>query len=139
MSNKELLAKITSNDVLARALSVILLVPGVLHFAVPKPFDSIVPDELPGDKRAYTYVSGVAEVGIGAAVLVPSLRRRAALLAAALFTAVFPANVNMVRLWQDKGPLMKGIAVARLPLQIPMIILAILVWRGAKKPSDAQA
>ncbi|MFT3900857.1 MAG: hypothetical protein QM728_11535 [Gordonia sp. (in: high G+C Gram-positive bacteria)] len=122
------------NDVLARVLAVILLVPGVLHFVAPKPFDSIVPEELPGDARTYTYASGVAEVGIGAAVLVPSLRRRAALLAAALFTAVFPANVNMIRVWQDKSALLKSIAWARLPLQIPMIILALLVWRGAKKP-----
>lgn len=122
-----------STDRLAKILSAILLVPGVLHFLAPKPFDSIVPEELPGDARAYTYASGVAEVGIGAALLVPRWRRRAAGLAALLFTAVFPANVNMVRLWQDKGPLMKAIAVGRLPLQIPMIILALLVWRRAGK------
>lgn len=97
-----------STDRLAKILSAILLVPGVLHFLAPKPFDSIVPEELPGDARAYTYASGVAEVGIGAALLVPRWRRRAAGLAALLFTAVFPANVNMVRLWQDKGPLMKA-------------------------------
>ncbi|QKT09245.1 hypothetical protein HUN08_14260 [Gordonia sp. X0973] len=122
-----------STDRLAKILSAILLVPGVLHFLAPKPFDSIVPEELPGDARAYTYASGVAEVGIGAALLVPRWRRRAAGLAALLFTAVFPANVNMVRLWQDKGPLMKAIAVGRLPLQIPMIVLALLVWRRAGK------
>ena len=27
---------------------------GVLHFAAPKPFDSIVPAELPGSARFYT-------------------------------------------------------------------------------------
>lgn len=118
-----------TSDRLARILSLILLVPGVLHFLTPKPFDSIVPNELPGEPRYYTYASGVAEVGLGAAVLVPSLRRRAAGLAAVLFAAVFPANVNMVRLWQDKGPAMKTIALARLPLQIPLIALAIGVWR----------
>ena len=118
-----------TSDRLARILSLILLVPGVLHFLTPKPFDSIVPNELPGEPRYYTYASGVAEVGLGAAVLVPSRRRRAAGLAAVLFAAVFPANVNMVRLWQDKGPAMKTIALARLPLQIPLIALAIGVWR----------
>jgi len=120
-----------STDRLARILSLILLVPGVLHFLTPKPFNSIVPEELPGEPRHYTYASGVAEVGLGAALLVPSLRRRAAGLAALLFAAVFPANVNMVRLWQDKGPVLKTIALARLPLQIPLIALALRVWRNA--------
>ncbi|QRY61609.1 hypothetical protein JVX90_14460 [Gordonia sp. PDNC005] len=116
---------------LTRVLSAILLVPGVLHFLAPKPFDEIVPDEVPGDKRMWTYASGVAEVGLGAAVLIPRTRRTAAGLAAALFIAVFPANVNMIRLWVDKSALMKSIAWARLPLQIPLIVLALLVRRGA--------
>ena len=105
----------------------------------PKPFDSIVPDEIPGSKRFWTYASGVAEVGIGAAVLVPRTRRTAAALAAALFIAVFPANVNMVRLWADKPSALKAIAWGRLPLQLPMIVLALLVRRGAPKPAVAQA
>ncbi|MCF8612112.1 hypothetical protein L5G28_18365 [Gordonia sp. HY285] len=119
------------HDRLARILSGILLVPGVLHFVAPKAFDSIVPEEIPGSKRFWTYASGVAEVSIGAAVVVPRTRRTAAGLAAALFVAVFPANVNMIRLWVDKSPLLKSIAWARLPLQIPMIVLALLVRRGA--------
>ncbi len=118
-----------STDRLAKILSAILLVPGVLHFLAPKPFESIVPEELPGEPRAYNYAAGAAEVMLGTAVLVPGLRRRAAGLAALLFVAVFPANVNMVRLWQDKRPVLKTIALARLPLQIPLIALAVKIWR----------
>ncbi|MCF8605342.1 hypothetical protein L5I01_18480 [Gordonia sp. HY442] len=126
------------HDRLVRALSAMLLVPGVLHFLTPQPFDSIVPDEIPGSKRFWTYASGAAEVGIGAAVLAPRTRRTAAGLAAMLFIAVFPANVNMIRLWVDESPLMKSIAWARLPLQIPMIALALLVRRGAPKPETTE-
>lgn len=126
------------HDRLVRALSAMLLVPGVLHFLTPQPFDSIVPDEIPGSKRFWTYASGAAEVGIGAAVLAPRMRRTAAGLAAMLFIAVFPANVNMIRLWVDESPLMKSIAWARLPLQIPMIALALLVRRGAPKPETTE-
>ncbi|GED99868.1 hypothetical protein nbrc107696_03150 [Gordonia spumicola] len=118
---------------LTRILSAILLVPGVLHFVAPEPFDGIVPDEVPGDKRMWTYASGAAEIGLGAAVLVPRTRRTAAGLAALLFIAVFPANVNMIRLWVDKSTLMKSIAWARLPLQVPLIVLALLVRRGAPR------
>ena len=121
------------HDRLARILSSILLVPGILHFVAPKPFDSIVPEELPGDRRTWTYASGAAEIGLGAAVLVPRLRRRAAGLAALLFVAVFPANVNMIRLWVNKSAAMKWIAWGRLPLQIPLIALALIVRRGAPK------
>ncbi|WP_026917279.1 DoxX family protein [Gordonia shandongensis] len=120
-----------SNDRLARVLSLILLVPGVLHFVAPKPFDSIVPDELPGEPRAWTHASGAAEIALGAAVLAPRTRRRAAGLAAALFVAVFPANVNMIRLWVNQSAAMKWLAWGRLPLQIPLIGLALAVRRGA--------
>ncbi|WP_132992094.1 hypothetical protein [Gordonia zhaorongruii] len=120
------------NERLSRILSAILLVPGFLHFIVPKPFDEIVPEEIPLDKRQLTYASGAAEVGLGVAVLFPRTRRTASGLAALLFIAVFPANVNMVRLWVDESPLMKSIAWARLPLQIPLIWLALRVRRGAR-------
>ncbi len=107
---------------------------GALHFIAPKPFDGIVPAELPGSARGYTYVSGAAEIGIGAALLAPKTRRMGALAAMALFVSVFPANVNMVRLWfQDptKSLPMRIIAVARLPLQIPMILEALKVYRSS--------
>lgn len=121
-----------TNDRLARVLSLILLIPGVLHFVAPKPFDSIVPKELPGDRRAWTYASGAAEIGLGATVLNPRTRYRASGLAALLFIAVFPANVNMIREWVDKSPTLKTIAWARLPLQLPLIVLALIVRRGAR-------
>lgn len=122
-----------TNERLARVLSLILLVPGVLHFVAPKPFDSLIPKEIPGDPRAWTYASGAAEIGLGAAVLNPRSRRTAAGLAALLFVAVFPANVNMVREWVNKSPALKTIAWARLPLQIPLIGLALIVRRGARR------
>jgi hypothetical protein len=64
----------------AARLGAMLLGTGTAHFVAPKPFDDIVPAELPGSARFYTYASGAAE----------------------LFVSVFPANVNMVRLWWDK-------------------------------------
>lgn len=55
-----------------------------------------------------------------------------------LFIAVFPANVNMVRLWVDKSPALKAVAWARLPLQVPLIALALLVRRGAPRRAAAE-
>lgn len=102
---------------------------GILHFVVPQAFDGIVPEELPGTPRFYTLASGVAEAATGGLLLAPRTRRVGALAAIALFVAVFPGNVNMVRLWRNKPLPMQAIAVARLPLQIPMITQALKVYR----------
>ena len=120
---------------LARVLGGMLLGMGALHFAVPKPFDEIVPPEIAGalgtDARTLTYASGVAEVGIGAGLLVPQTRRLAAGSAAALFVAVYPAHINMVRMWWHKPTVYKAIAIGRLPLQIPLIAAAVKIFRDA--------
>jgi uncharacterized membrane protein len=108
----------------------ILVGMGVLHFAAPKPFDTIVPAELPGSPRFYTQASGVAELAAGALLLVPRTRRVGALAAVALFIGVFPANVNHVRLWWDKGWRARQATIARLPLQIPMITTALKIRRS---------
>jgi len=108
-----------------------LLGVGSLHFLAPKPFDTIVPAELPGDARLYTYVSGAAELSIGALLLPRRTRRLAAQAAVFLFVGVFPANVNMVRLWWGKPWPMRVAALARLPLQIPMITTALKIRRSS--------
>ncbi|ETB53848.1 membrane protein, partial [Mycobacterium avium 10-5560] len=58
-------------------------------------------------------------------------RRAAALAAAILFVGVFPGNLNMVRLWWDKPWPMRIAALARLPLQIPMITTALRIRRNS--------
>lgn len=115
----------------AYRLAAVLLGVGVVHFVAPKPFDAIVPAELPGEARFYTYASGVAELGIGALLLAPKTRKLGGTIAALLFIAVFPANINMVRLWWNKPLPLKLGAIARLPLQIPMITEALKVRRTA--------
>ncbi|MGO9152050.1 DoxX family protein [Mycobacterium sp.] len=120
-----------ANQKAAYRIAALLLGVGTTHFLAPQPFDTIVPAELPGSPRLYTYGSGVAEVGIGALLLARGTRRFGALVAAALFVGVFPANVNMVRLWWDKPWPMRVVALARLPLQIPMITTALKVRRNS--------
>ncbi len=106
-----------------------LIATGILHFATPNGFDSIIPEEIPVSKRALTYASGVAELAIGAGLLLPHTRRVAALAAAALFVAVFPANVNTVRVFRDRPIGYRLAAIARLPLQVPLITTAVRVFQ----------
>jgi uncharacterized membrane protein len=130
MTTTPLVVRDTS-QVAAYRIAAMLLGVGTLHFLASKPFDDIVPAELPGDARLYTYASGVAELSIGALLLPRRTRRSAALAAVLLFVGVFPANVNMVRLWWDKPWPMRVAVLARLPLQIPMITTALKIRRNS--------
>jgi len=125
------IAQRDTSQTAAYRIAALLLGIGTTHFLAPKQFDGIIPAELPGSPRFYTYASGVAEVTIGALLLARRTRRNAALAAVALFLGVFPANVNMVRLWWDKPWPMRIVALARLPLQIPMITQALKIRRNA--------
>ncbi len=101
---------------------------GVVHFVAPQFFDRIVPRFLPGEPRWYTQASGVAELGIAGILAVPRTQRIGATLAALLFVAVFPANVQMTVDWLRSNrlsPWMKAGAVARLPLQVPLVTEAL--------------
>ncbi len=118
----------------ALRLAALLLGAGTMHFVRPEPFDGIVPRGLPGDARTYTYASGVAEIVVGIALTVPRTRRIGGAAAAALFLAVFPANAQMAVAWLRSNripPAAKAAALARLPLQIPLVTEALKVRRLA--------
>ena len=105
---------------------------GALHFIIPDPFDSIVPKYLPGPAHAYTHASGAAELGTAALLANDKTRRAGGLLAALLFVAVFPANIQMALDARNQSTQRKAIAYGRLPLQLPMICSALKIWRKSK-------
>jgi uncharacterized membrane protein len=111
-----------------------LALSGTLHLVRPRTFDGIVPGILPGSARTWTYLSGVAELVTAGALAVPATRRLGGGLAAALFVAVFPANVEMARAYlrsSQATPVAKAIVVVRLPLQIPLVTTALAIRRRA--------
>ncbi|GGL09261.1 DoxX family protein [Nocardia jinanensis] len=121
----------------ALRLAALLLGAGVLHFVAPKQFDATVPPQLPGKARTYTYWSGVAEIGVGTALLIPRTRRLGGRLAALLFIAVFPANIQLAvdTVRNPKAPsVIKAVWLLRLPLQWPLISRALAVSR--RSPRD---
>jgi uncharacterized membrane protein len=113
----------------AYALAALLAGSSVTHFAVPRFYDPMIPPQLPGRARRWTYGSGVAEFAVAAALAVPRTRRLGGLAATGLFIGVLPANVQMA-LDARRGPAaMKAATLARLPLQIPLIVTAWRVYR----------
>jgi uncharacterized membrane protein len=118
-----------------RFLTVLLAGAGVMHFAKPAPFDSIVPPALPGGARAYTYASGVAELAIAGMLAARPTRRLGGAASVALFVAVFPANVQMA--WDSRhgSAVRKAIAFGRLPLQGVLIAQGVSVARDGAPAS----
>jgi len=96
---------------------------GAVHLVRPALFDPLIPSFLP-NPRAWTYASGVAELVCAAVVAVPRTRRRGGLASAALLVAVFPGNLWMAI---EPGDVPRWVAVARLPLQVPLVLWALQV------------
>lgn len=122
----------------AVGLAALLAVAGVTHLVRPRLYEGLIPRAL-GAPRPWVLGSGVAELACAALVAVPATRRVGGLLTAALFVAVLPGNVTMaVRLQRSRRPrtprrrLALGIAWARLPLQVPLVLWAVRVARSAR-------
>lgn len=119
------------------ALAAVMLGAGLLHFAVPQLYERVVPRWL-GDARRVVHVSGGAELACGALLLRRRTARLGGWLTAALLVAVFPANVQMAL---DAGTEHQAadmpadrfrlVALARLPLQVPLVVWATRVARRA--------
>ena len=102
---------------------------GVLHLVSPEFYDRLIPPFL-GSPRPWVYGSGIVEVACAAAVLAPRTRARGALATAALLVAVFPGNLYLA---VEPGDVPRWLAVARLPLQVPLVLWAVQVWRSARR------
>jgi uncharacterized membrane protein len=102
---------------------------GLLHFALPKPYQKIVPPGF-GDPRTLVLASGAAELACTAMLALPRTRRVGALLSAGLFVAVFPANLYAVKVMGENSKIGRAAAIARLPFQVPLITAALKVARA---------
>jgi uncharacterized membrane protein len=76
-------------------LAIAMIAVGSLHFIDAPFFIRIVPAALPWP-RLLVFISGVCEIGLGIALLIPRTQRLAGIGLIALYIAVFPANINMV-------------------------------------------
>ncbi len=107
---------------------------GATHLAAPQVYAPIVPRRL-GDPRPWVLWSGVAELLCATGLAVPRTRRAAAWASAALFVVVYPANVQMAAsaLRSSRASAAyRAAAVARLPLQVPLVLRALRVARAGE-------
>jgi uncharacterized membrane protein len=112
----------------ARGLGALLGGSGVLHLVRPRIFEWLVPPEL-GNARAWVTATGVAEVGTAALLAAPASRRVGGWAAAGLLLAFVPAHLHTFRVVPRRA-LPLTVAAVRLPLQAPLIAVALRVGRG---------
>lgn len=111
-------------------LAVGLVSVGAGHFVDPQPFVDIVPTALPAP-LALVYISGVAEILLGIAVVPQRTRSLAGWGTIALLVAVFPANINMLvnNLPMAGEPVPRALLWIRLALQFVFMAWAWWVTR----------
>ncbi|MDQ3610402.1 MAG: hypothetical protein M4D85_02140 [Actinomycetota bacterium] len=110
------------------ALAALLTATGLAHFVSPGSYDGLIPPVLP-NPRAWIYGSGIAEIACAVAVAIPATRRGGGLASAVLFVAVFPGNLYMAI---EPGDVPRWAALARLPLQVPLVLWALQVARQSR-------
>lgn len=96
---------------------------GLMHFIKPEMYLPMMPNYLPSP-LLLIYISGLGELGLGLALLIPRFQRLAAWGLIVLLLCVFPANINMA-MHPEKFPELSELALwIRLPIQIVLIAWA---------------
>jgi uncharacterized membrane protein len=116
-------------------LGLFFIAAGIGHFVMAEFFLAIMPPYIPWH-HFFVYLSGVAEIALGVALLIPATTRLAAWGLIALLIAVFPANIHMAlnpELFADFGT--PTALWVRLPLQ--GVLIAWAFWYT--RPGDREA
>lgn len=112
---------------------VLFVAAGANHFIDPKFYESIVPPYLPWP-QTLVIISGVVEVVLGVALLIPKLSRTTAWGVIALLFAVFPANIHMA-MNPELYPTIPAVFLwLRLPLQGLLVLWAY--WYTSNSEAD---
>ncbi len=103
-----------------------------MHFILPRSYEGMVPAWLP-NAPLLVRLSGVAEIVGGLGLLLPVTRPAAGWGLILLLAAVFPSNVEMLRLAQatDASRWWEVALLLRLPLQGALMWW---LWRTSREP-----
>jgi uncharacterized membrane protein len=118
-------------------LAVLMLAAGVTHLVAPRPYIQHLPGVVPL-RAEMVAISGLVEIGLAAGLVGPRrLRRPTGIALAAFLVLVLPANVYAAVSQAPIDGVPTGwIRWARLPLQLPVIAVALWSTREDVTPGD---
>lgn len=105
------------------------IVGGLMHFAIPRSYEAIVPPRIARWKKEIVVASGVAEIAGGLAVLPNRTRRGARWWLLATLAAVYPANIHMAVNSKEFARIPPAALWVRLPVQF---LFGWMTWRGTR-------
>lgn len=112
---------------------------GISHFLAPKRFAAAIPPSFP-NPVALVYLSGIAEIVLGAGVALRRTRRPSAWGIVALLVAVFPANVHLARSDTLNDLVPERLAgVARLAAWVRLPFQAVLIGWALRYARPAES
>jgi uncharacterized membrane protein len=112
-------------------LAAFFIAAGANHFLNPHIYLSMMPPWLPAP-GALNLVSGAAEIAGGIGILIPRLRRSAAIGLILLLLAVFPANLHLAIHGWPGMDLPRWILWLRLPFQLAFIAWVVFSCPGLR-------
>lgn len=118
--------------ILMLLLALFMIVGGINHFLTPEFYLRMMPPYIPAPEFMVA-LSGVIEVVLGIALLIPRTRVLAAWGIIALLIAVFPANIHMYlnqEQWPEIPPM---VTLIRLPFQLVFIAWAWMFTRKGQR------
>lgn len=116
------------STILSVALGLFMIYAGVTHLQKPVFYLPFVPEFLPF-REAIVMVSGLLEIALGVAVLIPGFRYLSALSIMALMVLFLP--VHIADLFRDTPAIgSHGAALIRLPVQFVFILWAWVASRN---------
>ena len=122
-------------------LAALLSVTTAAHVLRPEWFLRMIPSWLPGGRDRLHTLATIAEATSAVLLWSRRTRRAGGAAAAATFLGVFLANIEAVRLGGYAGApgwlSTRAAAIARLPLQVPLVWWSLQVTRGRRTPATS--
>ncbi|MGK0290413.1 MAG: putative membrane protein [bacterium] len=120
--------------VLRVLLGALFILGGIAHFTKTQVYLNIMPSYIPWH-LAMVYISGVIEIILGIAVMIPQFKKLAGYGLIGLLIAIFPANINMAinNISFGDAPASPAFLWGRLPIQLLLIVWAYWVTKESKK------
>ena len=109
------------------SMAIMYMFAGIMHFIKPKAYLRVMPRFLPAHKTL-VFLSGIAEVILGIALLFEATRNLAIVGIILMLIVFLLVHFNMLRGKKEAAGIPKWILILRIPLQFVLIWWAYYYW-----------